>query len=356
MGFVTNLRSSLHLVTSAQDELDADAFLDDPERQNEDGSADLVRSAGTGEVEAKPLRVFHTWQQVDTFVAIWGAQYQPMKQLDGQNRSRRIYVCRHPQYSKHGNAYLKRKRSGVESSGGAASSSSSGHGTCDAFFCFQRVRAQLLLTGTWHRSQYSRMAYGGGGGDGGGDGGDDDGTDGASEAASDTTEPARPKEKSSSPGKRRSNSIQNHQYPVPKLKELPRGYAKSDRVIALTCFKAHVDHPSQVNPSDVGSSSTNTQNVPGSAGGLGQNNTCRCVCPFMHVTPLHVLPAFRARSCTINIHARCLTTSGAPCPQRNWLLYYPRGTTHPVAIGARPEWLRRSRILTWAPRAFQGRC
>ena len=238
--------------------------MEDPERQNEDGSYDLLTSAGTKEVKAEPLLVFKTWEQAATFMALWGAQHQPMKRLPGENSSKRVYVCRHPTYSRHGSGYLKRKRSGVESSGGAASSSASGHGTCDAFFCFQRVRAQSLVDGTWHRSQYSRRAYGGGG------------DDGESEAESEATQAAVPKDENSNPPKRQSNSLANHTYTVPQLKKLPMGCASTERVIALTCFKTHTDHPSEVSPSEIGSTSTNTQNVASSAGGLGQNNTCRC--------------------------------------------------------------------------------
>ena len=268
-----------------------ESFLDDPDRQNDDGTTDLFRCAGIGEVEAKPLLLFKTFKQADTFMALWGTQHQPMKQKPGQNPSRRVYVCRHPMFSQSGSGYLK--RSAAESSGGAESSSASAYGKCDAFFLFQKVRAQSLVDGTWHRSQYSRLAYGSGCQ---GCGSEDD-DDGASEAGGgDVTKPAAPKEKSSTPPKRRSNSIANHKYPVPQLKQLPPGCARNDRVIALTCFKAHIDHPSEVFSSEIGSTSTNTQNVPGSAGALGQNNTCRCVRPLIGgATPLHVLHALRAR-------------------------------------------------------------
>ena len=66
-----------------------------------------------------------------------------------------------------------------------------------------------------------------------------------------------------------------HKYEVPRLDSLPDNVSRRDRVSALTCFKVHGDHPPEVRPSMACSQSTNTQNLPGSAGAMASNNTCK---------------------------------------------------------------------------------
>ena len=140
-----------------------------------------------------------------------------------------------------------------------------GEGSCDAFFLMQRVKAGSLVTGTWHKSKWSALAYGQESPrardalEAGGEAEDEAGGDaGSGDAAS---EPSGTKPS----------------YSVPKLDKLPTGVGTCDRVVALTAFKLHGPHPSTVPSSECRSKSTNTANVPGSAGTLAQNNTCKCV-------------------------------------------------------------------------------
>ena len=136
-------------------------------------------------------------------------------------------------------------------------------GTCGAFFIFQRVKAESLLTGSWHKSQWTREAYASGAdgdgeaaegkdGEGGGGGDEDDGSD--------------------------NGDNSKHSYKVPTLQTLPDGLAPKDRVIALTAFRVHTPHPAEIAQSQ----STNTLNVPASASRMAaSNNTCKCVpCPL----------------------------------------------------------------------------
>lgn len=69
-------------------------------------------------------------------------------------------------------------------------------------------------------------------------------------------------------------------YAVPTLPALPEGVGPRDLVVALTCFQLHSEHPSEV-ATRTQSQSTTTQNVPGSAGQVSSNNTCRCVQPSL---------------------------------------------------------------------------
>ena len=143
-------------------------------------------------------------------------------------------------------------------------------GECEAFFLFQRVKAESLLKGTWHRSKWSARAYGNAHDAGCEDDDDDAGDD---EQAGETVGGGDDGDETTASGAKKAGEM--HKYEVPRLNSLPHDVSRRDRVIALTCFKVHGDHPPEVGPSKACSQSTNTQNLPGSAGEIASNNTCK---------------------------------------------------------------------------------
>ena len=150
-------------------------------------------------------------------------------------------------------------------------------GDCDAFFLFQRVKAESLLKGTWHKSKWSARAYGtaqdADSEDDDSDAGDAEQAGKAAGDAEQAGKAVRDGGETTAGGAKKEGEM--HKYTVPRLKSLPADVSRRDRVIALTCFKLHVDHPSEVAPSKACSQSTNTQNVPGSCGEMASNNTCK---------------------------------------------------------------------------------
>ena len=59
-----------------------------------------MQGAETNELTPKALQIFESWDHVNAWVQLWGAQNMPMMRLPGGNVSKRIYVCRHPVASK----------------------------------------------------------------------------------------------------------------------------------------------------------------------------------------------------------------------------------------------------------------
>ena len=160
--------------------------------------------------------------------------------------------------------------------------------TCEAFFCFQRVKGASLLKGSWYRTKWSKLAYEkveddvegdgdeGDGDEGDGDEGDGDEVDGdevdGDEVDGDKVD-AKPRRKKPA-------------YAVPVLEQLPSSVARTDSVIALTCFKLHSAHAPEVALAARGgrvgtapSESTNTENVETSAKELASNSTNRRAIP-----------------------------------------------------------------------------
>ena len=116
-----------------QAELDADAFLCEEE---DDGRTQLMSTAGITELVAKPLMIFSNWDHADTWVQLWGAQHQPMKMLPGTNKSKRVYVCRHPLYGQFSTRKKKKATSEAPSKkskkSASATTAASGAQSCQA--------------------------------------------------------------------------------------------------------------------------------------------------------------------------------------------------------------------------------
>ena len=88
-----------------QAELDANAFMDiDP---TDEGATDLIASAAISELVAKPYLIFQNYEHVHTWMQLWGSQNRPMKMLPGGGKSKRVYVCRHPEYGQWSTRKMK---------------------------------------------------------------------------------------------------------------------------------------------------------------------------------------------------------------------------------------------------------